>query len=164
MESGGLVIRRALPLIAVFLLGHVRICYAELPVCSSRIINEVTKRAGCAIGDAECWLAKGGFCTDYIQNMAGRNRSGKSFQLSKKIRPEYIRKGDVALFIARVHYAYIENVRTNKKGQPIAIDVSEFNYGSCWVDRDTLVTDKYKKVGRRSGLPLNSVDGGFWRY
>ena len=135
--------------------------FAELPVCSNRVINEVTKRVGCTIGDSRCWLTKGGMCTDYIQKRVGQ--PGKTVQLNKHIRPEDVRKGDVAQFNARIHYAYVESVVKDRKGKPVAVNVSEYNYGTCWVDQSTLVTDTYKKVTKRSNIPLSSVDGGFWR-
>ncbi len=151
-------------LLLFFLVGASSDCYAELPVCSNRIIREVTTRVGCTLGEAQCWLTMGGFCTDYIQKMANNRSTSKEFTLSNKIRPEDVRKGDIAQFNSWAHYAYIENVVKDKNGKPTAIDVSEYNYGTCWVDRATMVTDKYKTVNRRFGIPVTSVDGGFWRY
>ena len=135
----------------------------ELPVCSNRIINEVTRRVGCTIGDSNCWLSKGGFCTDYIQKMTWPGQPGKEVQLNKKIRPEEVKKGDVALFSSIPHYSYVESVVKDKSEKPVAVNVSEYNYGDCWVYEDMMVTDKYKKVNKRPGIPLSSVDGGFWR-
>jgi hypothetical protein len=43
------------------------------------------------------------------------------------------------------------------------VNVSEYNYGTCLVDEQVMVTDNYKKVNMRSGIPLNAVDGGFIR-
>jgi hypothetical protein len=150
-----------LVLILAFMFGTSPVCSAELPVCSNRVINEVTKRVGCTVGDANCWLTKGGMCTDYIQKMAGR--PGRVVQLNNRISPEDVRKGDVALFISHAHYAYVESVDRDVQGKPVAVNVSEYNYGGCWVDQDTMVTDKYMKVNKRSGIPLKSVDGGFLR-
>lgn len=148
-------------LLAVLLVVGPGMSYAfDLPVCSNRIINEVTKRAGCTLGDSRCWLSKGGFCTDYVQKMA---QPGKAFTLNTRVRPEDVRKGDIALFVFRTHYAYVEGVVRDGNGTPVAVDVSEYNYGSCWVDQDTMVTDMYLKVNRRHAIPLGEVDGGFWR-
>ena len=149
--------KRVLVIIAAFVLGTSHVCHAELPVCSNRVINEVSKRVGCAIGDSKCWLSKGGMCTDYIQNMTN------TVHLNKQIRPGEVRKGDVAQFISRAHYAYVERVIKDRHGKPVAVNVSEYNYGTCWVDQSMMVTDQYKKVNKRSDIPLSSVDGGFWR-
>lgn len=145
---------------AFFMLGASHVCYAELPVCDNRVIQEVTKRVGCTIGDSGCWLAKGGMCTDYIQKKAGQ--PAKAIQLNKRVSPENVRKGNVAQFNSFAHYAYVESVIKDKKGRPVAVNVSEYNHGACWVDQSTMVTDEYGKVTRRSGIPLSSVDGGFW--
>jgi hypothetical protein len=130
----------------------------DLPFCSNRIINEVTKRVGCTVGDARCWLTKGGFCMDYIQ----KQQPAKSKQW-QPISADKVRRGDVAQFNSRPHYAYVESVIKDKNGKPVAINVSEYNYGTCWVDEQTMVTDKYNVVNRRSGIPLGTVDGGFLR-
>ncbi|TAL26144.1 MAG: hypothetical protein EPN94_03785 [Nitrospirae bacterium] len=83
--------------------------------------------------------------------------------MNKKINPEDVKKGDVAFFISRIHYAYVESVVKDKNGKPVAVNVSEYNYGDCWVDQSTMVTDKYKKINKRFGIPLSDVDGGFLR-
>jgi hypothetical protein len=155
--------RRAYVLLLISLFAGGWSYAADLPVCGNHIINKVTERVGCTVGDAKCWLTRGGFCTDYVQMMASRGQPGKTIQWSNRIRPEDIRKGDLAQFNSRVHYAYIEKVMKDLDGKPVAIDVSEYNYGNCWVDQATLVTDKYKTVNRRSGIPVASVDGGFLR-
>ncbi len=86
-----------------------------------------------------------------------------AIRLNQRVRPEDVRKGDVAQFNSRVHYAYVESVVKDKNGKPVAVNISEYNYGTCWVDRETIVTDQYRKVNRRFGIPLSDVDGGFWR-
>lgn len=149
-----------LTLLFLFVCSSVSYAF-ELPVCSNRVISEVTKRVGCTVGDSKCWLTKGGMCTDYIQKMIGQ--PGKAIQLNNRINPEDVKKGDVAQFLSRAHYAYVEKVIKDKNGKPVAVDLSEYNYGDCWVDQATMVTDKYKKVNRRFGIPLSKVDGGFLR-
>lgn len=151
---------RKVALFSAVMFWAANVCYAELPVCSNRIISEVTKRAGCTVGDSRCWLTKGGMCTDYIQRMVGH---GKPVRLNNRISPEDVRKGDVAQFNSRAHYAYVESVVKDNNGKPVAVNVSEYNYGGCWVDRATMVTDKYKKVSRRNGIPISKVDGCFLR-
>jgi hypothetical protein len=133
-----------------------------LPVCSNRVINEVVKRTGCTLGDARCWLRSGGFCTDYVEKKVAGGRPQANAQMVQ-VKPEEIRRGDVAVFASRAHYAFIEKVVVDKAGQPIALELSEFNYGDCWVDQESMVTDKYKVVNRRAGVPVATADGGFLR-
>jgi hypothetical protein len=133
-----------------------------LPVCSNRTINEVVKRVGCTVGDARCWLRSGGFCNDYVEQRLGAGRPDQALELVS-IGLQEVARGDVAVFAARAHYAYVEGVRKGKDGQVVAVDLSEHNFGSCWVDKESLVTDQYKALGRRSALPVGEVDGGFLR-
>jgi hypothetical protein len=133
---------------------------AELPVCSNRIINQVTARTGCTVGDAKCWLTKGGFCTDYVNKKTMRSRNGSASQLVPVSRDQ-VKSGFVAQFLSRAHYAYVENVVRDRNGKPVAVNLSEYNYGTCWVDEESMVTDKYMVVNKRSGIAIDSVDGGF---
>ena len=152
----------AVLMLLVSAVGHISFA-SELPVCSNRIINEVTAKVGCTVGDARCWFSKGGFCTDYIEIMSRRRQPGKALQLKNIMRPEDVKKGDVALFISRAHYAFVESVVRDKSGKPVAVNLSEYNYGTCWVDEQNMVTEKYKIVNKRFGVPLGKVDGGFLR-
>ncbi len=133
---------------------------AELPVCSNRVINQVTARVGCTVGDVRCWLSKRGFCTDYIEKRIVQGKSGSVPQLLP-VSPEQVRKGYVAQFLSRDHYAYVESVIRDGSGKPVAVNLSEYNYGSCWVDGESMVTDQFLKVNRRSAVALERVDGGF---
>jgi hypothetical protein len=155
---------KKLILSSVILFTSVHHCYAaDLPVCSNRVINEVMKRSGCTVGDSKCWLTKGGFCMDYVEKRAKAIKGPKPVNL-QPVDTGGVKKGDVAQFFTpRPHLAYVERVVKDKQGRPLAIDVSEYNFGSCWVDQGTQVTDTYKKMTKRSGIPANSVDGGFLR-
>jgi hypothetical protein len=135
---------------------------AELPLCSNRIINEVTVRTGCAVGDTECWVSSGGFCTDYVAKMTRRGKTGSSPRL-RVIPASDVRKGDVAYFRSRVHMAYVERVARDGNGKPVAVDLSEYNYGKCLVDEQAQVTETYKIRTRRTAVPVKDVDGGFLR-
>ena len=147
-----------LPVFAVLLYAGSSVSYAaKLPVCSNRIVNEVTTRIGCTVGDEKCWLTHGGFCTDYVQKMTINKKNTSPIQSGN------VKKGDIAQFNSRAHYAYVESVVNGRNGKPVAINVSEYNYGTCWVDEQTMVTDKYKVVNKRFNIPLNKVDGGFLR-
>lgn len=133
-----------------------------IPICSNRTINEVVKRAGCTVGDARCWTRGGGYCTDYVEKMIAADRAGAPARL-RSVRPEEVRKGDVAVFVSRAHYAYVEGLVRDANGRPVAVEVSEYNFGTCWVDRALLVTDQYKVLNRRARVALRDVDGGFLR-
>lgn len=150
-------------LLAVFAFVSAGICLGQsLPDCGGDAINEVTKRIGCTVGDAACWLSKGGYCTDYIEIKTPRPQSGKPPRW-EKISAGSVEKGDVAVFLSLSHYAYVESVTRDGGGRPISLDLSEYNYGGCWVDRSNMVTDKYKTVNKRYGVDPNIVDGGFLR-
>jgi hypothetical protein len=43
------------------------------------------------------------------------------------------------------------------------VDLGEFNFGTCWVDAESMVTDQYKLLNRRRGVAISDVDGGFLR-
>ena len=135
---------------------------ASLPVCGNRTIRQAVMRTGCALGDRRCWLRAGGYCTDHVERRIRAEERAKTVEVVS-VAPDEVRKGDVAFFLARTHYAYVERVVTDGKGRPVAVDLSEFNLGSCWVDEDLGVTDRYKVLGRRARVPLRDADGGFLR-
>lgn len=103
-----------------------------------------------------------GFCTDHVEERARPKRSAKPGQMTR-IRPEEVAKGDVAEFASRAHYAYVEGVVRGEDGRPVAVNLSEANYGTCWVDAESMVTEKYGVVSRRTRVALGEVDGGFLR-
>lgn len=131
----------------------------NLPVCANRVINQVVKRVGCTLGDARCWARSAGFCNDWVERRLGKERTSKA----KPIEAGAVQRGDVAVFASRAHYAYVERVVRDAGGRPVAVDLSEYNFGTCWVDAESMVTEKYKVVNRRRGVPLSEVDGGFLR-
>jgi hypothetical protein len=135
---------------------------ADLPVCANRTINAAVERVGCTLGDSRCWSAAGGFCTDYVERWLQTRLAGQEARLVRVGREE-VRRGDVATFLARVHYAVVERVVFDREGRPAAVDLSEYNFGTCWVDEELMVTDQYLVVNRRSDVPLGAVDGGFLR-
>jgi hypothetical protein len=151
-----------LALAALVVGGPTQSSWAGLPVCGNRTILEAVKRTGCALGDRRCWLRAGGYCTDHVERRIRSAERAKMVEVAS-VAPADVRKGDVAFFLARAHYAYVERVVTDGKGTPVAVDLSEFNFGSCWVDEELGVTDRYKIPGRRARVPLRDVDGGFLR-
>jgi hypothetical protein len=133
-----------------------------LPVCSNRTIVAAVRRTGCTLGDGRCWGTSRGFCNDYVEKRLAAD-GAPSPQRLERIRPEEVRPGDVAQFSARAHYAYVERVVKDESGKPVAVSLAEYNFGTCWVDREFLVTDQYKVENRRPSVPLREVDGGFLR-
>jgi hypothetical protein len=142
--------------------GPTQSSWAGLPVCGNRTIREAAKRTGCALGDRRCWLRAGGYCTDHVERKIRAAEPARPVEVVS-VTPDEVRKGDVAFFLARTHYAYVERVVADGKGRPVAVDLSEFNLGVCWVDEELGVTDRYKVLGRRARVPLRDVDGGFLR-
>ena len=134
----------------------------KLPVCSNRRIVTIVRRAGCTLGDGRCWSKGRGFCTDYVEKRLAADGAPAPQRL-ERVRTEEVRPGDVALFSGRAHYAYVERVVKDESGKPVAVSLAEFNFGTCWVDREFLVTDQYKVENRRQSVPLKEVDGGFLR-
>ncbi|WP_243371775.1 hypothetical protein [Geotalea sp. SG265] len=134
---------------------------SNLPTCSNRVIQAVTAKSGCTVGDANCWMSKGGFCTDYITKRT-QLASNDSPPRLVPISQAQVKKGDVAHFLKPMHYSYVESVVRDAGGKPVAVNLSEYNYGTCWVDEDSMVTDRYMRVNRRS-VPVGRVDGGFLR-
>jgi hypothetical protein len=126
------------------------------------VVNEVVKRVGCTVGDARCWNTAGGMCTDYVEKRLGGGRGAKAAQL-ESVRPEEVRKGDVAVFLYRAHQAFVERVVKDGAGRPVSVDLAEYNFGTCWVDKERLVTERYGLVNRRADVAVGDVDGGFLR-
>jgi hypothetical protein len=134
----------------------------DLPVCSNKKIVTTVRRVGCTLGDGRCWSKARGFCDDYVEaRLAAEGApTPRGFV---RIPLEDVRAGDVAVFKARAHYAYVEGVRKDERGRPVAVSVAEYNFGTCWIDRDLLVTDRYRLESRRTTVPVQQVDGGFLR-
>lgn len=132
------------------------------PHCPNRVVNEVVRRAGCTVGDLRCWYRSGGFCYDWVERRVLESLPGKADGTTAVAAGE-VAPGDVAVFVASAHYAYVERVVRDAAGRPVAVDLSEYNFGSCWVDEDAMVTETYGVPRRRAGVPLSAVDGGFLR-
>ena len=99
---------------------------------------------------------------DYVEQRLRQGKPAKKLQL-KPVAVSQVKKGDVAVFVSRAHYAYVENVVRNAAGVPVAVDLAEYNFGKCLVDEQVMVTDTYLKETKRQGVPLSMVDGGFLR-
>jgi hypothetical protein len=133
-----------------------------IPWCSNPVVGQVVKRVGCTLGDAACWDRRGGFCTGHVEARLARGRPQGELRL-EPVQVSEVAVGDVAVFSARAHYAVVEAVARDASGRPVAITVSESNFGTCWVSKPLMVTDRYGVVGRRADVPVREVDGGFLR-
>jgi hypothetical protein len=135
----------------------------DLPFCANRTIRQVARRAGCTLADDRCWRTSGGFCTDWIEQLI-RTKRGEARRIRlSTVAARDVSAGDVAVFLDPGHYAWVENVRRDARGAAVAVDLSEYNRGTCWVEKDLMVTDRFKALDRRTGVPLTDVDGGFLR-
>jgi hypothetical protein len=134
----------------------------ELPPCTNAVIQKVVRRVGCTLGDERCWVRAGGFCTDYVQQRILAGSRGQPAELVE-VAPADVRAGDVAVFVELPHYAFVERVGRDAEGRPVAVDLSEYNFGTCWVDDELMLTDRFKLLNRRAGVPVHAVDGGFRR-
>jgi len=133
----------------------------KLPFCGNRTVQRVVKRVGCTVGDTRCWYRANGFCTNHVdERLAAKGRSGAAGLVPVPSR--LVEAGDVAAFASRAHYAFVERVLRDAAGAPVAVEISEANYGRCWVDERAMVTDRYGVVTRRR-VELAEVDGGFLR-
>jgi hypothetical protein len=147
----------------VLALATARLALAqELPPCRNAVLQRVVRRVGCTLGDERCWVRAGGFCTDYVEQRILARAAGRTMELVS-VEAADVRAGDVAVFFEAPHYAWIERVEKDATGRPVAVDVSEYNFGTCWIDDELMVTDRFKVLGRRRGIALAAVDGGFRR-
>lgn len=113
-------------------------------------------------GDCSCWIKAGGYCTAYIKNKTGKSQHGDANTWTSNIQSSQVKKGDVAIFRSLTHVAYIEDVIKDKKGKPVSVKISEYNWGPKKIDKDCIVTDKFGVVNHRT-VDIGKVDGGFWR-
>lgn len=146
--------------VALSMVGGHDLNAGRLPVCANRVISQVVKRVGCTVGDTKCWYRSGGFCTDHVEKRLAAG--GAAAVPMGAVAPEGVQAGDVAAFATRAHYAFVERVVRDKSGAAVAVELSEFNFGSCWVDEVAMVTERFGLLGRRR-VALRDVDGGFLR-
>jgi len=132
--------------------------------------------------DCSCedWIDKGGYCVDYIKSRIPAFPVPYSIQAIKSLHNEEvhdIRKGDVALFTVSNywHTAFVEKVHFDRWGNPLAIDVTEMNYGEPPTYEEFTarwgrvspqewqralccgVTKDYGRSEARAGIPIGSV-------
>lgn len=91
--------------------------------------------ARCYAASCSCedWMEKGGYCVDYIKTHI------PSFPIPtkedmvelKNTAVDNVTEGDVAVFTVKNywHVAYVERVHRDPQGEPVALDLSEMNYG-----------------------------------
>lgn len=99
-----------------------------------------------------------GYCTDYVNSKLRTRVRGDAETWPANTPVAEVRPGDVAIFRREGHVAWVERVVVDR-GRAIAIDVSEQNFGSGWVNRECRVTTNFGKTTFRKGVPLARVDG-----
>ncbi|HZS46011.1 MAG TPA: CHAP domain-containing protein [Blastocatellia bacterium] len=123
--------------------------------------------APAASSAANCskYLSEGGYCTDYIKFRTGKKQSGDAHLWVGNVNVKDARAGDVAIFPYAAdgfgHVAYIERANKDSRGNPVSFYISEWNYGSQWVDRACAVTNLFHKPNYRT-VQINQV-GRVWR-
>jgi hypothetical protein len=152
--------RIAIIVLTIFIAGIHSHCYAERCNCDD-------------------WVEKTGYCVDYIKSRI------PIFPLPSKedmvglenADVDDITEGDVAVFTIKNywHVAYVEYVHRNEQGEPMAIDVSEMNFGdelsfaefkAKWKSNSRAewnrtfccgITDNYDQITMRKNVALNTV-------
>jgi surface antigen len=106
-----------------------------------------------------------GYCVDYIKNRVGKKQSGDAATWSGNIDPKSVQPGDVAIFNSPApygHVAVVERVIYERNtDRPYQVEISEWNWGAQWVDKDCAVTNMFAKQSRRM-VRVNIVKA-FWR-
>jgi hypothetical protein len=143
------------------------------------LASAICTRCYAASCNCEDWIKKEGYCVDYIKDRI------PIFPIPyKEDMPELkntdvdnVTEGDVAIFTIKNfwHVAYVERVHRDLGGEPVAIDVSEKNFGdqltfkefkAIWKSRSRSewrralccgITDNYDRVTRRSNIDLATV-------
>lgn len=99
-----------------------------------------------------------GYCTDYVNSKLRTRIRGDAENWPANTAVNEIRPGDVAIFRREGHVAWVERV-IFEGGRPVAIDVTEQNFGRNWVNKNCRVTDNFGRVTPRRSIPLTRVDG-----
>ena len=130
--------------------------------------------------DCTEWIARNGYCVDYIKTRIGKfpvPQSASEIMVLKNREPDDVEEGDVAIFTISNywHVAYVEGVNKDTDGNVSSIDVSEMNYGppissgtlaSRWglTSPDDLrlaaccgITENYNLVGNRANIPVQTI-------
>ncbi len=151
--------------------------------CFSAIAALSVCLASPAGADWNCddWVARRGYCVDYVKSRVPSFPvpSGEDdIRRLNNRRVGDVERGDVAIFdLGRYwHVAYVENVHRDRRGNAVAIDVSEKNYGprmspdhyrknwgagkgsewkrAVWCG----VTKKFGQNGVRTNIPIATVE------
>lgn len=140
-------------------------------------LNHTICHADCDCND---WMDKEGYCVDYVKERIPifpvPNNVAEIAALKNKRITEVL-EGDVAIFDLGNywHVSYVEKVHLDQSGNPVAIDVSEMNFGdqmsfyeykNRWGQKNRSewkralccgVTDEYGRKNLRNNVALNSV-------
>jgi hypothetical protein len=100
-----------------------------------------------------------GTAVDYVNSrIAPHHLVDQPWNWLANVPRDQVRVGDVAIFRAENHAAYVERVHYDPQGHALTIDIAEMNYGSKWVDRRCLITDRFNFVSRRLGIPVAQAE------
>ena len=125
------------------------------------------------------WIEKGGYCVDYIKERIPEFSIPYKDDMDalKTTDIDDVTEGDVAIFAIKNywHVAYVEKVHRKSRGEAVAIDVREMNFGdqlsfsefkAQWKSSSQQewnrafccgITDNYDRVTWRKNIPLTTV-------
>ena len=112
--------------------------------------------------DCSQYLGRG-YCTDYIFDQTGQRQSGDAKNWAGDHNLSLLKKGDVAIFDFGTygHVALVETVNRDSAGTPVSVDLSEWNYGSTYVNEACAVTNAFGVRGTRNGISVSNITR-FW--
>jgi len=124
-------------------------------------------------------MEKGGYCVDYIKTrIASFPVPTKEDMVDlKNTSVDNVTEGDVAVFTVKNywHVAYVERVHRDQQGDPVALDLSEMNFGAemtlaefkaRWKSQSEAewsraaccgVTDRFNEVSYRKNVEIGTV-------
>ena len=115
--------------------------------------------------DCQRWIEQKGYSTDYIEQKLGKRQPGLAGSWRGNVTLAEVAPGDVALIRfstpGALHAALVERVRRNDAGQPVALQVSEWNWGKI-VEPRCLVTENFGRLAPTRWAAVDSV-AHVWR-
>ena len=99
-----------------------------------------------------------GYCTDYVNSfLIKKIRGDAGTWRPNVVAIQSVQKGDVVIFRQENHVARVEEVQY-QGGRPVAVKVSEQNYGKGWINQPCRVTTNFGKTTTRI-VQLSRIDG-----
>jgi hypothetical protein len=124
--------------------------------------------AGAALGAAPNAIAQDpcskyygkGYCTDYVNSKIRKRQRGDAKDWPSNQDKYWAHGGDIAIFRNENHVAYVERVTQRySDGRTREVEISEWNYGRGWTDRQCLVTSNFgKKTVRKINVTSSQVE------